>query len=432
MTAPFEHADEVRVALRSIVSDPALGPDALDNSRIAANLLRDLLPDAPRETGLLLAAISAGAPAMLRENTAQGMDVATAVRLTATTLASKTAFAQGACEWVAAQLAVALDLVPRTLIPSHPATEVREESRARPTGESRIGADGLRQRVDHTTSPDAFAAEPGARQRKPRRARFAVLSAIILVIAAAAGAGIYAVGWLGSDAHRLGSRHPPAHHPKTGLVVSGPPGNAWIAQLASVSLRAGNARLESVLARVRLDVPQAEVLNTNAYASLRPGHWLIYYSGPFTDGTQALTYCASHGRDTRDLCIGRYLSNNPADFGYQCYPPAASPSGNCRHPADMSPLEVVKAYITAINKHNWPVVWQLGGKNLGESYSQLIAGYARTSYVRITSITASGGSVTVIARATETSGIAQRYRLSYLVNSGIITAGQSKLVSAAG
>src|SRR5260370_4877684 len=90
--ARFEHADDVRRALRSIVSDPALGPDALNNTQSAANLLHDLLPDAPRETSLPLAAISATAPAVLREHVAQGMSSDTAIRLAAAALASQTAF----------------------------------------------------------------------------------------------------------------------------------------------------------------------------------------------------------------------------------------------------------------------------------------------------------------------------------------------------
>lgn len=428
MTAPFEHADEVRMALRSIVSDPALGPDALDNSQTAANLLRDLLPDAPRETGLLLAAISAGAPAMLRENIGQGIDGPMAVRLTAAALASRTAFGLGACEWVTTELAVALNLAPGAAIPSHPATEVRAETQPQPADPATIAAGGF-QAAQYTTVPGARAVESGGWQGRPRRTRLAVFSVISLVVAASAGAGIYAISQAGSNGQNRGSRHPQTHLGNTRQVVPEPPRNAWIAQLASVSLSAGNARLESVLAEVRQDVPQAEYLNTNSYASLRPGYWVIYYPGPFTDGTQPLTYCAAHGCGTRDLCIGRYLSNNPADFGYRCYPPAASPTGNCTHPADMSPIEVVEAYITAISQHNWPVAWALGGKNLGVPYNQMIAGYAHTADVQITSISASGGAVTVITRATETDGVVQKYRLSYLVSNGTITAGQSHLLS---
>ena len=90
---------------------------------------------------------------------------------------------------------------------------------------------------------------------------------------------------------------------------------------------------------------------------------------------------------------------------------------------------MVRAYIAAVNQHNWPRAWALGGKNLGESYRQLITGYAHTSHVLIISLTASGPAVTVLTTATETNGTAQRYRLSYLVSHGTITAGQSTLIN---
>jgi len=48
----FEHADEAKAALRAIVSDPAHGTDALSSPQTMTNLLRDFLPEAPREAGL--------------------------------------------------------------------------------------------------------------------------------------------------------------------------------------------------------------------------------------------------------------------------------------------------------------------------------------------------------------------------------------------
>jgi hypothetical protein len=106
----FDHADDARTALHAIVSDPAHGKDALSSPQTMSNLLQDLLPDAPRETGLLMAAANAGLPAALREHVALGMDVATAIGLVAATLAAKTAFPRPACAWVATELAVALGL----------------------------------------------------------------------------------------------------------------------------------------------------------------------------------------------------------------------------------------------------------------------------------------------------------------------------------
>jgi hypothetical protein len=45
----WEHQREVREALQTTVSDPQLGIPALSNAQAMSNLLKDLLPDAPRE-----------------------------------------------------------------------------------------------------------------------------------------------------------------------------------------------------------------------------------------------------------------------------------------------------------------------------------------------------------------------------------------------
>ena len=107
----FTHADSARAALRAIVSDPDLGPAALSNPRVMANLLKDYLPDAPRETGLLLAAAEAALAESLSEKFSAGMDAASAIRLTASSLAASTVIEPHACEWVAREFAVALGLI---------------------------------------------------------------------------------------------------------------------------------------------------------------------------------------------------------------------------------------------------------------------------------------------------------------------------------
>jgi hypothetical protein len=119
--------------------------------------------------------------------------------------------------------------------------------------------------------------------------------------------------------------------PATVPSPGGGPDNVWIAQLASVPVTASTAHLDAVLARVQSQVPGARVLNSARYASLNPGYWVIYYQGTFTNGDQVLSYCAARGRATADQCIGRYLSHNPADHPYQCYPPAAQATGDCYH-----------------------------------------------------------------------------------------------------
>jgi hypothetical protein len=106
----FEHPGQARAALRAIVSDPGDGAGVLESPDAFANLLGDLLPDAPREAGLLVAAVRTGIPAVLAGHAEQGTDAATVVRLAATSLAERTAFAPGACDWAVAELAIAMGI----------------------------------------------------------------------------------------------------------------------------------------------------------------------------------------------------------------------------------------------------------------------------------------------------------------------------------
>ncbi len=107
----WSHAGAARATLRSIVSDPDYGPGALSSPRIMANLLNDYLPDAPRERVLLLAAVEAGLAESLSEHASAGLDPATAIGLTASSLAAGTAIEPDACAWAATEFAVALGLI---------------------------------------------------------------------------------------------------------------------------------------------------------------------------------------------------------------------------------------------------------------------------------------------------------------------------------
>jgi hypothetical protein len=114
----WEHQREVRDALRTIVSDPQLGVPALSSAATMSNLLKDLLPDAPRETSVLVAAAEAGLPQILQDHVGQGMDVVTASSLAASAFAARTPFTADACNWAVAELAVALGLAPGEPLPA--------------------------------------------------------------------------------------------------------------------------------------------------------------------------------------------------------------------------------------------------------------------------------------------------------------------------
>ena len=99
---------EVREALRSIVADPDYGVEALSSRRAMESLLKDLLPDKPRDAAILVAAAEHGIASRLRERVGQeGMDAGTAIRLVAAMFAKPTAFTPEACEWAVTELAVA-------------------------------------------------------------------------------------------------------------------------------------------------------------------------------------------------------------------------------------------------------------------------------------------------------------------------------------
>jgi hypothetical protein len=107
--APLEHAEQTRLALRTIVTEH--GPEILSRPRVLSNLLADLLPDAPRIARILVAAAQDHISEELREHTSAGMDAATASRLAASTFADATLVPLDVCTWVVGEIALALGLV---------------------------------------------------------------------------------------------------------------------------------------------------------------------------------------------------------------------------------------------------------------------------------------------------------------------------------
>jgi hypothetical protein len=184
--AIFEHAGQARIALLSIVSDPACGPAALSDASALSNLLSDLLPDAPRETGVLVAAAQARLAEQMREHVDKGMDAATAIPLAASSLATRTAYSEGACAWAAGELAVALGLTTvdelpvltppehqTAIAPANVAPALGTVTRSAPTG---ADGPGMTERVrDGGKVPS----------RGPRRVRVMSLVAVLAVLAVA-------------------------------------------------------------------------------------------------------------------------------------------------------------------------------------------------------------------------------------------------------
>src|SRR5260221_1167531 len=106
----WEHAAEARAALNAIITDPEHGVAVCPSGKTMSNLEKDLLPDAPREKSILVAAAEAGLANTLRQHVDQGMDPNTAIRLTASSFSSTTPFTPEACMWVTNEIATALGL----------------------------------------------------------------------------------------------------------------------------------------------------------------------------------------------------------------------------------------------------------------------------------------------------------------------------------
>lgn len=107
---PWEHADQAQAALRTIMDDPDLGVAVLSSGRLAANVLEDLLPEAPRERAILVLAAQAGVAQALRDHVAQGLDDVTAISLAVVSLEANSPLDRDSCEWVVGQIATAIGL----------------------------------------------------------------------------------------------------------------------------------------------------------------------------------------------------------------------------------------------------------------------------------------------------------------------------------
>jgi hypothetical protein len=148
-------------------------------------------------------------------------------------------------------------------------------------------------------------------------------------------------------------------------------------------------------------------------------------TGPVRKYPATLTF--SHVRQGQFILLMTSWDGQTSTWRY----PAAWPQSASAGPGTTSrssPPQVVEAYIAAVNRHDWPTAWRLGGKNLNASYDQMVAGYRLTRSVVIKDLTTSGDTVTVRTLAYETNGAAQTYLLTYHLSRGIIVAGSSVLL----
>jgi hypothetical protein len=95
---------------------------------------------------------------------------------------------------------------------------------------------------------------------------------------------------------------------------------AWMAQLGSYpeatttsdDLHAAVAGIEK-----RLGV-EVQTARSSQYDSLKPGYWVVFYQGTFSNGHEALSFCSQHGVNNEDACVGRYFSSDESDSELTC------------------------------------------------------------------------------------------------------------------
>jgi Fibronectin type III domain len=108
-------SDQAVAALRSVVA--VHGAGCLSNAQLLSGELKDFMPNAPRETNILIQAAEAGLPDLLRDRLAQGISPDAALAIAASTVAERTGLAGDATAWAASVTAAVLGLPGATSVP---------------------------------------------------------------------------------------------------------------------------------------------------------------------------------------------------------------------------------------------------------------------------------------------------------------------------
>ncbi len=108
---------------------------------------------------------------------------------------------------------------------------------------------------------------------------------------------------------------------------------------------------------------------------------------------------------------------SPAD------PPGDDPTSRSDPPKqdpepESDPAAVVRDYFAAINAHDYPKAWRLGGKNFSPSYEEFVRGFAETEHDTVTILNVDGPTVTIRLIADESGGRQSIYQGTYTAKHG--------------
>jgi hypothetical protein len=121
-----------------------------------SNILSDLLPDAPREATILVAAAEADVAGQLQAHLAQGMNAGIAQSIVGNGFAERTALTKDACQWVVHQIAIALGVPPQDGIPAPGPSTLKPAAPTQATAPAPVTVQGQRR-----DAPGAFPGQPG-------------------------------------------------------------------------------------------------------------------------------------------------------------------------------------------------------------------------------------------------------------------------------
>jgi Fibronectin type III domain len=106
----WQDSGQAPAALAQVLAEH--GSAGLSNAQIMAGMLKDLMPNAPRETNVLVQAAEVGLAQTLQDRLSQGLAPDAAVAMAARTLQEQTGLGQDASLWAAATIGSAMGLLP--------------------------------------------------------------------------------------------------------------------------------------------------------------------------------------------------------------------------------------------------------------------------------------------------------------------------------
>jgi hypothetical protein len=96
-------------------------------------------------------------------------------------------------------------------------------------------------------------------------------------------------------------------------------------------------------------------------------------------------------------------------------------STSTTEPPTDGPEATVRAYFDAINAHDFKRAWDLGGKNVGQSYAAFAAGFGATDHDEVAVQSVTDNTVTLDLTAFQSDGSQRRFHGTYTVTNGVIT-----------